>query len=75
VTASRWVRAAGFSTGEFEFVEHLDGVDWHDAPSPRWWELWHRHEPQSRGQLSTVYVERCRCGATRIDRADPWIND
>jgi hypothetical protein len=70
-----WVRETDNGLGDLEFVEHKDGVPWFDAPSPRWWERpFHRHQPQTRGFLGEL-VERCRCGATRLDGYGPWIKD
>jgi hypothetical protein len=49
---------------------HRDGVWWHDAPLPP---RWHRCQPWSRGVTpSFTRVERCACGATRLD-GGPWL--
>lgn len=45
-------------------AENLDGVWWHAAPKPR---RWHRCKPQTRGRLDGRTIERCACGAVRID--------
>lgn len=62
-----WVRS--FTDG-LEYLEHLNGVDWFDAtPPPRR----HSCSPQSRGWMAGAYVERCACGALRMDRIGPWM--
>lgn len=56
---------------EGSFLESLDGIVWHQAPVPR---RWHRCWPQSRGQYKyTTLIERCPCGAVRLDGARWWI--
>lgn len=64
---STWIRSyENAKTGEY--LEHLNGVDWYDAPGvPLWQRPFHRHAPQTRGRMSGDYVERCRCGASRFD--------
>jgi len=53
-------------------IEHLDGVPWHQAPKPR---RWHRCWPQTRGWMNYfTTVDRCACGAVRLDDSPPWIN-
>lgn len=49
--------------------ENLNGVWWHKAPLPR---RWHRCTPQTRATLNGLRVERCACGATRLD-GHAWI--
>lgn len=44
--------------------ENLNGVWWHKAPLPP---RLHRCTPQSRAVISDRKVERCACGATRLD--------
>lgn len=52
---------------------HRDGIPWYDAPVPR---RWHRCWPQTTGSTRTIArVERCACGATRLDGpGHPWID-
>lgn len=51
-------------------IEDMDGVPWHQAPRPR---RRHRCTAQTRALTSRMrYVERCACGAIRIDRA-VWL--
>lgn len=64
---TEWVRM--YRRGA-DYLECLGGVDWHEAPIPRWW---HRCRAQMRGHLSNNYVERCACGAARLDRSGPWV--
>jgi hypothetical protein len=43
-------------------IEHLDGVDWMNAPLPR---RWHRCRPQSRmWEPKWGVLYRCACGAS-----------
>lgn len=49
------------SEGE-EFVAHLNGVAWNEAPRPF---FWHRHKAQTKALLDGELVERCACLATR----------
>ena len=42
--------------------------DWYDAPLPR---RLHRCRPASSGNVSATFVERCACGAIRLNRG-PW---
>jgi hypothetical protein len=73
-----WIRE--FENGA-EYIEHLDGVPWYEAGVPG---RWHRCKPRTRGLLhrpvtrrasepALDYVERCACGATRLDRVSPWM--
>lgn len=43
-----------------------DDIPWHDAPKP--WR-WHRCKPWTTGRFwpSMQVVERCACGAIRLD--------
>lgn len=68
--AKAWVRT--WESGA-DYSESLGGVMWGDGPHdpPPWW---HRCAPQTRGSFGLDYVERCRCGATRLDSGDPWMN-
>jgi hypothetical protein len=50
-------------------LEHLDGVDWIDAPIP--WR-WHGCWAQTRGRLHGIPIDRCACGAVR-HRGGPWL--
>lgn len=47
-----------------EFVEDLDGVSWYDAPKPK---RLHRCAPQTTGYIGGVHIDRCSCGAVRIN--------
>lgn len=67
MTTTRYVRE---SLGDFEYIEHLDGVEWWEAPRPR---RWHRCSPQTRARIARDYVERCACGAARMGGSGPWI--
>lgn len=46
-----------------------DGVPYFQAPLPR---RWHRCEPWTSMRLDTGLVERCACGAIRLD-GDGWL--
>lgn len=51
-------------------IENLDGVSWTDAPKPR---RFHRHWAQTRGWINWFsLVERCACGAIRLDGRRRW---
>ena len=54
-----------------EFLEHLGGVSWADAPRPR---RWHRCKPQTRGFFHGRMTYRCACGAAAVDWPEIWIN-
>lgn len=45
-------------------IENLNGVPWHKAPLPR---RWHRCQAQTRGWDMLTYIERCACGAIRLN--------
>ncbi len=61
----RWAMAG-------EYREDLYGVGWHDARRPR---RWHRCRPQTRGVFSSVYTERCACGALRSSETlGRWVD-
>lgn len=51
-------------------TEHRDGTPWYKAPIPR---RLHRCRPQSWGQLSLMYVQRCACGAKRVPGSGSWV--
>lgn len=53
-----------------EWIAHLDGVAWHDAPAPP---ARHEHWVQTRGLFGLELVERCPCGATRLGGHPGWI--
>jgi hypothetical protein len=66
-----WIKS--FEHGN-EWAENLNGVDWYEAKSPRWWQRpWHKHAPQTRGRVGGGYIERCVCGAARPDSDGSWI--
>jgi hypothetical protein len=55
-----------------EYLEHRNGVAWHDAPPPR---RGHRCVEQSRGfvlldRVGATFISRCACGA--VDIGDGW---
>jgi len=59
--------------GEVPFgghVEHRGGVQWWQAPPPR---RRHRCRAQTRGTVAGLDIERCRCGATRLEGDWPWF--
>jgi hypothetical protein len=63
-----WIRS--YDNG-LDYLEHLDGVPWHEGePPPRW----HKCTAQTRGWFGLNYTERCRCGAIRERRDLPWLN-
>jgi hypothetical protein len=45
-------------------IEHVGGVAWYQAPIPR---KWHRCRAQTRGWVRLYGVERCACGAIRLN--------
>jgi hypothetical protein len=51
------------------FVWNENDVEWWKAPLPRWW---HRCKPQTTGVISESLVERCACGAIRLDGSGFW---
>lgn len=53
-----------------EWIEHLDGVEWWDAPVPR---RRHRCRPQTRARVNGELIERCACGALAFDGDGFWI--
>jgi hypothetical protein len=57
--------------GSRDWIEHLHGVDWYDAPVPP-----HRHTcwPQTRGWIDGEMSERCACGAFRYADLGVWID-
>lgn len=71
--AAGWVRSyEGQGEHAGDYLDHFGGVDWVDAPLPR---RRHRCRPQSRGRFGLLgrLVERCACGATRLDGEAPWF--
>lgn len=62
-----WLKS--YSDGT-EYLEHVNGVHWFDAPKP--WR-WHRCRPQTRGFILGDFIERCACGGLRYDGHGPWI--
>ena len=64
--ADTWVRT--YENG-LNYIESLGGVSWNDAGIPY---PWHRCTAQTRGWISSGYIERCRCGAIRPDSVGPW---
>lgn len=52
-------------------IQHVDGVAWYDAPLPP---RLHRCQTQTSGWLRILTkVERCACGAMRVD-GNGWAN-
>lgn len=51
---------------------HRDGIAWEDAPTPR---RFHFCTPQTVAFLADPRerVERCACGAIRLDGDGPWL--
>jgi len=48
-----------------------DGIDWFHAPKPR---RWHRCRIQTQGWVNHfTLVDRCACGAIRMDGHGPWM--
>jgi hypothetical protein len=69
--AVEWLRV--WESGE-EYLEHRDGIPWHEAQIPR---RWHKCVIQTRGLVTTdkmgpVHVTRCACGA--VDIGDGWLD-
>ena len=67
IATADWVRTY---EDRLEYLEHLGGVGWFDAPRPR---RWHRCQPQTRGFFHLRLTERCACGGVRLDGCGPWI--
>lgn len=63
-----WVRSY---ESDGEYLEHLDGVDWFDAPPPP---RWHKCVAQTRGWMLGGFIERCACGGARLHRPGPWLD-
>jgi hypothetical protein len=66
----KWVAAN--AAGELDRLENLGGVRWNIAPAPRWW---HWCTAQTRGWVGLYdlhYIERCACGAIRLQDHGPW---
>lgn len=51
-------------------MTHRDDIPWWKAPKPR---RWHRCSPQTTAFPDFRKVERCTCGAIRLDGIGPWI--
>lgn len=72
---AEWIKEPAYpSTKVFgpEPHEHLGGVPWFEAPIPR---KLHRCKPQTRGYINYfTLIERCACGAIRMDDQDPWTD-
>lgn len=50
---------------------HTDGIAWNLLDRPH---RWHRCRPHSWGSCGPFeMLERCRCGAARIDTDGPWL--
>lgn len=64
---AEWIRT--YENG-LDWIESRGGVEWSAARLPL---SWHRCKPQTRAQMGSDYVERCACGAVRLDGADPWM--
>ncbi len=52
-------------------VQHKDGIWWYDAPMPP---EQHDCEPWSSGESGSFFVERCACGATKLDHDWAWLD-
>ena len=50
---------------------NVNDVPWHDAPLPR---RLHRCRTQTSGLMGLTLVERCACGAIRLDGRGPWAD-
>jgi hypothetical protein len=54
----------------FPYLDHQDGIPWHEAPLPR---RWHRCKPWTVGATTTLgLVQRCACGAVYVN--GHWYN-
>jgi hypothetical protein len=52
-------------------IAHRHGIPWFRAPIPR---RWHRCTVWTSGRTGAFcLVERCACGAIRLDGEDSWI--
>jgi hypothetical protein len=53
-------------------IKHRDDVSWYKDPLPP---RWHRHSVQTwqTGVFGEVKVERCPCGAIRLDGRGWWM--
>ncbi len=67
--AQRWLdQIAGDRIGP----HHTDGVAWYRLRPPG---RWHKCWAQSWGSCGPFeMIERCPCGAVRIDRGGPWLD-
>lgn len=79
--ASWWVRSwTGVGRDQGEWADDLNGRDWRTYAQRMTWldRLRHyRHRPQSRYVLAggANMIERCRCGAARLDGHGPWESE
>jgi hypothetical protein len=60
-----WVRT--YENGA-DYIESLGGAAWSAGEPPQ---PWHRCRAQTRGRREGDYIERCRCGAMRLNHG-PW---
>jgi hypothetical protein len=60
-----WVIDEAFNDDPTIEIYHLGGVPWHEAPIPG---RLHRCIAQTGGWYHRRFIERCACGAIRIDR-------
>lgn len=51
-------------------ITHVDRVPWWEAPLPS---RWHRCWPQTTGRDHGFGIERCPCGAARIEGFNQWL--
>ncbi len=61
-----WLPEEGFPRDSL----HLDGISWLNAPIPK---VKHDCQVQTKGWMSLRRVERCACGAIRLDGYGPWM--
>lgn len=57
-------------------VHDTNGVSWHEAPLPWRWhrcQAWTLAVVTSDDDESLTFIDRCRCGAIRINNGD-WFN-
>lgn len=55
-----------------DWLAHLDGVAWHDAPAPP---AKHEHWAQTRGLIRLELVDRCPCGAIHFGGLPGWAEE
>ena len=58
------------SENGMEWVRHLDGVPWADAPAPP---KRHEHWAQTWARFNFETVDRCPCGAMRRSSWPEWM--